>query len=121
MDADIQQRVVVSQVFGQAVCVAMRTALLEQGFKDGNNLVADFLAAEFNLNTDPYDGTISLKGVWQQPPGNITLHPDGMVYAEVDIIRVHPQRPQWFVEAVIAWGKIDSIKTELRLLKMLTE
>jgi hypothetical protein len=53
--------------------------------------------------------------------GRLQFNSDGSFYAEYDVIKPHPQKVEWFVEAVTAWGKDDVIKTEARLLPMSVE
>ncbi len=115
--SDIQQRVAAVQNLGQAVCDVMRTTLKKQGFSDAQQRIHDFTVAKFEIVTDPYDKRESLKGVWNG--GSIVIYSDGMVYAEMDIIQIHPNKPKWFVEGVIAWGYADNIKSELKLLPAL--
>ena len=76
--------------------------------------------AEFYLDRDPASGEDSLIGEWRDEQGikhgMMTFHADGSFFAEYDVVRVHPSREQWFVEAVTAWGRDDEIKSEPRLL-----
>ncbi|MCV6637392.1 hypothetical protein [Candidatus Albibeggiatoa sp. nov. NOAA] len=121
-ESDIQQRVAAAQTSGQAVCDAMRATLEKEGFADGQKRIGDFAVAAFEIVKDPFDGSESLKGMWDGQNGghgSIMLYPDGKVYAEVDVIQIHPNKPKWFVEGVTAWGHIDKLKTELKLLPAL--
>ncbi|WP_353570028.1 hypothetical protein [Candidatus Albibeggiatoa sp. nov. BB20] len=121
-ESDIQQRVAATQAFGQATCEAMRNVLVKEGFADGQQRIGDFNLATFEIIKDPYDGSESLKGMWDGQNGgygSILLYPNGMMYAEVDVIQIHPNKPKWFVEAVTAWGRAENIKTELKLLPSL--
>jgi hypothetical protein len=52
--------------------------------------------------------------------GSILFYPDGAFYAEYDVVQPHPQKSQWFVEAITAWGRGDQVKTEARLLPNLS-
>jgi hypothetical protein len=115
--SDIQQRVAAVQVLGQSVCDAMRHVLEKEGFSDATQRIHNFDAAQFEIVTDPYDGRESIKGLWNG--GHIMIYPDGMVYAEMDIIHIHPNKPKWFVEGVTAWGRDGGIKAELKLLPAL--
>lgn len=73
--------------------------------------------------TDPANGQPGWEGVWRnalnERVGRLTLNSDGSFYAEYDLCVRHPSRPDWFVEAVTAWGRGDSVKAEARLLPML--
>jgi hypothetical protein len=76
--------------------------------------------ASFELSRDPSTGEHSLVGVWKDKnglkQGTILFHADGSFFAEYDVVCEHPQKPQWFVEAVTAWGNKGLIKSESRLL-----
>jgi hypothetical protein len=74
------------------------------------------------LQRDPASGQSSLVGIWRdangQRVGSIIFHCDGSFFAEYDVVEPHPQDRRWFVEAVNAWGKNNTIKSEPRLLPM---
>lgn len=78
--------------------------------------------AVFRLDRDPSDGSQSLVGEWRDDrgikQGELLFHADGSFLVEQDVALPHPQRRQWFVEAVSAWGKAGQIKAEARLLPM---
>ncbi len=115
---DLAERIAAVQPLGEAVCAALQQALQRQGL---HKQVAAFTSAQYELHKDPFDGQESLKAIWSgaQGYGHIPLYPNGIIYAEYDVLLVHPQKPQWFVEAVTAWGNANEIKTELRLLPAL--
>jgi hypothetical protein len=76
--------------------------------------------ASFDLSRDPASGEYSLVGIWRDKnglkQGTILFHADGSFFAEYDVVCEHPKKPQWFVEAVTAWGNSGLIKSESRLL-----
>jgi hypothetical protein len=76
--------------------------------------------ASFEMSRDPATGEYSLVGVWRDKnglkQGTILFHADGSFFAEYDVVCEHPKKPQWFVEAVTAWGNSGLIKSESRLL-----
>lgn len=78
--------------------------------------------AVYRLEKDPADGRFSLVGEWRDDKGmksgSLMFHADGSFFVEQDIVRPHPVRANWFVEAVSAWGRDDNIKSEARLLPM---
>ncbi len=78
--------------------------------------------AQFELQRDPASGRESLAVLWKNPrghlQGSILLHADGSFFAEYDVVRPHPKKPKWFIEAVTAWGRDDTVKSEPRLLPM---
>lgn len=73
--------------------------------------------------TDPANGQAGYEGVWRntlnERVGKLTVNSDGSFFAEYDLCVRHPRRPEWFIEAVTAWGRGDQVKAEARLLPML--
>lgn len=78
--------------------------------------------AVYHMEKDPADGRFSLVGEWRDDRGmkfgTLLFHADGSFFVEHDIVRPHPSNAQWFVEAVSAWGRDDTIKSEARLLPL---
>ena len=79
--------------------------------------------ASFVLIKDPYTGRQNLACYWYdgskiQRIGRLQFNSDGTFYAEYDVAKAHPRRPEWFVESVIAWGNAENIKSEAKLLAM---
>jgi hypothetical protein len=76
--------------------------------------------AQYRLERDPASSEYSLVGDWLNEQGmklgTLLFHADGSFFVEQDVVRPHPKSKQWFVEAINAWGKGDSIKAEARLL-----
>jgi len=60
------------------------------------------------------------EGTWRNPHGSrcgsLIINSDGSYYAEYDVLAPHPDKPDWFVEAVTAWGRNGVVKAEPRLL-----
>ncbi|MGZ8217793.1 hypothetical protein [Methylomagnum sp.] len=81
--------------------------------------------ARFETQNDPFSGAETLCGTWTLPngqkAGEIKLHADGSFYAEYDVVLPHPTDARWFVESVVAWGRDDVIKSEVKLLSALGE
>lgn len=108
------------------LALAIRDALQRQverlGIAAGEVQISDPLAAKYRLERDTASGEDSLLGEWRdqkgQKLGNLVFHADGSFFVEHDVIRNHPRRPGWFVEAVNAWGRGDDIRAEPRLLPM---
>lgn len=77
-------------------------------------------AAIYRLEKDPYIGSYGLVGDWIDADGgrrgSLLFHADGSFFVEQDVIRGHPTKPGWFVEAVTAWGRETDIRVEARLL-----
>lgn len=78
--------------------------------------------ARYRLERDPATSEYSLVGDWLNETGmklgTLLFHADGSFYVEQDVVRPHPRRSGWFVEAVNAWGRGGEIKAEARLLPM---
>ena len=76
-----------------------------------------------DLRKDSFDGSQSLYTEWRTPSGAllgyILIHGGGQIYAEFDVLKPHPTKPQWVIEAITAWGDADNIKAEPRLLPAL--
>ncbi|QFY41986.1 hypothetical protein F6R98_04525 [Candidatus Methylospira mobilis] len=74
---------------------------------------------QFEAVNDPYSGEASHCGRWLGNGGyrigEITLHADGSFYGEYDVVRPHPHKKNWFVEAIVVWGRGETIKAEARL------
>lgn len=70
--------------------------------------------------TDPASSLPGYEGTWRTPQGircgSLTLNSDGSYYAEYDVLALHPDKPNWFVEAVTVWGRDGVVKAEPRLL-----
>ncbi|MET0048136.1 MAG: hypothetical protein ABW066_10150 [Sedimenticola sp.] len=78
--------------------------------------------AVYRLERDPASNEFSLVGDWMDErgykQGTLLFHADGTFFVEQDIVRQHPQKAKWFVEAVNAWGRNEKIKVEARLIPM---
>ncbi|MEJ2466526.1 MAG: hypothetical protein P8045_12615 [Candidatus Thiodiazotropha sp.] len=78
--------------------------------------------AAYRLERDPSTSEYSLVGDWLSEQGmklgTLLFHADGSFFVEQDIVRPHPKRSGWFVEAVNAWGRGNDIRAEARLLPM---
>ncbi|MCB1924492.1 MAG: hypothetical protein KDJ27_12235 [Gammaproteobacteria bacterium] len=74
------------------------------------------------LARDPASGLDSLNLEWRDAHGHriggIVLHADGSFFAEYDVVRAHPLDTSLFIEAVSAWGRDETIKSEVRCLPM---
>lgn len=119
MTPDIKSRYEELRPLGLSVCDAMQKEMDKLGLTM-DLINPRFERASFELSRDTGTGEYSLVGTWRDKHGNkqgmILFHADGTFFAEYDVICEHPKKPQWFVEAVSAWGKGDQIKSEARLL-----
>ena len=119
-DAELLLRVTMLRPLGEQVCAALATEYRKLGFAAEHPLDVDFDALVFALKRDPYSQQDSVEGTWldrqRQRLGTLVIHADGSFFAEYDVVKLHPAKPHWFVEAVTAWGKGDEVKSEARLL-----
>lgn len=120
----LNHRLEIHQLLGRQVCREMSQAIEKIGFKISEiESFPEFDKAEFSLVKDPYTSDENLTGYWydgrKQRIGNIQFLSDGSFYAEYDVVKPHPTKKQWFVEAINAWGKQGHIKTEAKLLPTL--
>lgn len=121
MNIPIEQHIATKRDFGKAICRRITENIVKLGFALQSDIkLPDFEAAKFSLVTDPYTQGQDLVGYWynadEQRIGQIKFHGDGSFYAEYDVVKPHPRKKQWFVEAINAWGREDNIKTEAKLL-----
>lgn len=104
------------------ICQVLRAETRRTGLDPDEVSISDPDTAAFRLERDPASGANALIGEWRDAAGNkvgsLVFHADGSFFVEHDVIRTHPTRPQWFVEAVTAWGRGGDIRSEARLLAM---
>lgn len=120
MDA-LQQRVEKEWPFVCDVWRAMHAALVEVGL-EGQLTAEPEAFSRVQVTKDPFDSSESLLGEWLvagQPVGNIVVHANGQAFAEYDVVKPHPTKPKWFIEATTAWGAAGNLSSELRLLPAL--
>ena len=102
----------------QAILSEFEANYQKTGFS--GDLIPDKNEIQYSLVKDDYSGEMSLQGVWNNnagyKQGMILLHPDGNFFAEYDVVKPHPIKKQWFVEAITVWGKETDIKSEPRLI-----
>ena len=117
---NLQDRWEEVKALGESICTALSDEVSKIGLPDKAFVTAPWERARFELQRDPAVGQYSLVGTWQdtngQRVGSIVFHCDGSFYAEYDVVEQHPRDKRWFVEAVVAWGKNETIKSEPRLL-----
>ena len=119
MNPDVNESFNQVKDLGNSACEALLNEVFESGLP-ANCIDPSLERASFQLSRDPFDGSYSLIGIWRdahgQKKGEILFHADGSFFAEYDVISEHPEKPQWFIEAVTAWGNRKQLKSELRLL-----
>ena len=123
----LQRQIDAKRALGVSICQRLRAEIDTLGFiKDETLDYPYFDTASFVLTKDPYTGDFNLTGYWYnnrnkkriEKIGRLQFNSDGSFYAEFDVIRNHPTKSDWFVEAVMAWGNGDVIKSEARLLSL---
>lgn len=114
------ERITQLRPLGEQVCAALETEYRKQGFTAELTLGVDFDALVFALKRDPFSQQDSVEGTWLDPQrqrrGSLIFHADGSFFAEYDVVKPHPVKSRWFVEAITAWGRGTEVKTEARLL-----
>jgi len=125
MNSTLQAQIESKREFGQVVCRRISDNIAKLGFPDQADIATpNYDDAEFDLVIDPYTQHQDLVGYWfsasKQRIGQIQFHGDGSFYAEYDVVKPHPTKKRWFVEAINAWGHPDNIKTEAKLLDLPT-
>lgn len=121
---NLSQRIDEQREYGEAICRAISESIRNLGFAEADRPAGFpvFDEAEFRLVTDPYSQHDDLVGYWfdakKQRVGQIQFHGDGGFYAECDVLKPHPAKPDYFIDTMIAWGRKGQIKTEAQLLAM---
>jgi hypothetical protein len=122
---DLATHISENQHLAQCVCQRLCEEINKLGFAaDEIKHYPCYDEARFELVKDPYTGQQNLICFWyddsrKQRLGRLQFNSDGSFYAEYDIVKPHPSKPQWFVEGVNAWGQLDNIKAEAKLLAQL--
>ncbi|MFZ2725257.1 MAG: hypothetical protein WAX77_03290 [Methylococcaceae bacterium] len=121
MSTALDASVTAQQALGEKICEQLRLSIDKLGFsaEESQNYPV-YQQASYQLIHDPYTGKDNLKVNWldthKQRIGFLQFNSDNSFYAEYDVVKPHPKKPQWFVEAVSAWGDLSDIKTEAKLL-----
>ncbi|SJM94078.1 conserved hypothetical protein [Crenothrix polyspora] len=122
--ASLADEIQVKHSLGVAICQRLTEEINKLGFAMAEiQHYPHYDDASFELVKDPYTGQHNLIGHWygafkKQRIGRLQFNSDGSFYAEYDVIKTHPAKPAWFVEGVTAWGKVDNIKAEVKLLQI---
>lgn len=102
----------------QEVVSEFETSYLKTGYS--GQLIENKDQIIFNLLRDDLSDDYSLQGVWNYASGYkqgmLLFHPNGCFYGEYDVVKPHPSKRQWFVEAITVWGDKSSIKSEPKLI-----
>lgn len=118
----IRQRYAEIRSLAQRIGEHFQREMDKLGFDTERVSLKSFEDADYRLEKDPASGEFTLVGDWLDQrgfkQGTLVFHADGSFFVEQDVIQPHPGKPEWFVEAVNAWGRDDDIKAEARLLPM---
>jgi hypothetical protein len=122
MSDEVARRLADIQDLLQRIDERLRAELTKLGFAEAELVLRSPAEAKYRLESDPLSQCHSLAGAWLDArgyqQGSLLFHADGSFFVEQDVIRNHPTRKGWFVEAVNAWGKGAEIKVEARLLPL---
>jgi hypothetical protein len=123
----LQRQIDAKRAIGVSICERLRAEIDALGFANDESVGYPYYhLANFDLAKDPYTGDFNLTAYWCNKRnknrieriGRLQFNSDGSFYAEYDVVKPHPKKADYFIEAVTAWGKDDTIKTEARLLPM---
>jgi hypothetical protein len=105
----------------EEVCHLLSEEVTKLGFAPAEVVLQGPEQARYRLERDVATCEFSLVGDWADARGGklgqLLFHADGSFFVEQDVVRPHPSKRQWFVEAVNAWGRDRAIKVEARLLR----
>lgn len=122
MNEDAVQRYAELAGLAETIGECLLAEVDKLGFAAGEVALQPPNEAVYRLDRDPSNASLSLVGEWRDERGiklgELLFHADGSFFVEQDVARPHPQRAKWFVEAVSAWGRDGTIKSEARLLPM---
>ena len=103
------------------VCDTFEKTYSDTGFS--GELIQNKNDISYILLKDDLSGEYSLEGIWKYASGykqgSLLFHPDGNFFCEFDVVKAHPVKRKWFVEAITVWGKDSVIKAEAKLIPAL--
>ena len=121
MKADTRKHYEQVQQLAEKIAGLCQDEVVKLGFDTSVQLRAPD-EAKFHLEKDPLNGEMTLVGSWLDKrgfkQGMLVFHHDGSFYVEQDIVRDHPKKKKWFVEAINAWGRGEDIKVEAKLMPL---
>ena len=76
-------------------------------------------AGRFDRQRDPASGEDALIVVWKLDGRRVqlTLRPDGNIFAECDLLIDHPQKPKFWMDTLTVWGTASALKAEPNLIE----
>ena len=122
MDGEVARRFSQIEALADTIVSRLAEEVVRLGFDPAEVILRPPSVAHYQLERDPSNGELGLVGDWLDASGmkvgSLLFHADGSFFVEQDIVRPHPNKKRWFVEAVNAWGRDGDIKAEARLLPM---
>lgn len=122
VDEAVQFRYFNNKDLAYEIVRQLRDEVMKLGFASSEVHIKHPAEAKYRLEKDPSNCEYALVGDWFDARGaklgSLLFHADGTFYVEHDVIKPHPTKQCWFVEAVNAWGKDTLIRAEPRLLPM---
>lgn len=123
--SELQSRIECLHMIGDQLCQSMIDYLLKMGIENRRLPRIGLDALRYSELRDPYSGELSLHGEWRNASGvlcgSLDYRTDGTLYLEHDVLQAHPTDKRWIIEAITAWGSIDSLRTEPRLIPALED
>lgn len=119
---EVENRYAEIQTLAEHIGQRFEEEVIKLGFDEQTVKLMSPAEARYYLEFDPGSCTSSLKGDWidnrGMKQGSLVFHADGSFFVEQDVVKAHPKKKNWFVEAVNAWGRDSDIRAEARLLPM---
>ncbi|MDD5114634.1 MAG: hypothetical protein PHC94_11515 [Methylobacter sp.] len=121
---ELSEHITIKRQVAESVCRRLTDEINKLGFAAAEiQHYPSYDDATFVLIKDPYSGDQNLACYWyddrkRQRLGSLQFNSDGTFYAEYDVVKPHPGKAKWFVEGVTAWGNVENIKAEAKLLPM---
>jgi hypothetical protein len=118
----IKQRIASVSSHGVELIAALQEKIAKLHLPGEAIIIPSFEAARFTLEHDLYNGERTLRAAFFPSQtyciGFLLFHSDGSSFAEYHVMRQHPARPSFFIEAVEAWVRDGKIQTDTRLAMM---
>jgi len=122
MDESVAVRFYKIEQLANDIYERLHQEVVKLGFSASDVALLQPSEANYRLERDPSNSEFSLIGNWLNEKGMklgmLLFHADGSFFVEHDIVKPHPSKTGWFVEAVNAWGRGEDIRAEARLLQM---
>ncbi|MEW5756135.1 MAG: hypothetical protein AB1810_07500 [Pseudomonadota bacterium] len=123
--ADLHARIKSFGGIGDRLCQSLTDYLLQLGMARDRVPRITVSDLAYSTQRDPYSGEISLHGEWRDAGGmlcgSLDYRGDGTFYLEHDVLQPHPTDRRWIIEAITAWGTVENLKLEPRLMAALAE